>query len=96
MFEDDYQKKYCPVLVRDTTCTDRILSPFLMGHGLARPARFSSPPDPTRPDPTREILKIICLDPTRHFPTVIFSTRPVRFENRLTPPDPTRESLDTS
>ena len=27
--------------------------PFLAGHDLTRPARFSSPPDPTRPDPIR-------------------------------------------
>ena len=30
--------------------------PLLAGHDLTRPVSFSSPLDPTRPDPTRDIL----------------------------------------
>ena len=37
--------------------------PFLADHELARPVIFSSPLDPTRTDPTREIRETV--DPTR-------------------------------
>ena len=56
--------------------------PLPVGHDLTRTVRFSSPLDPTRPDPTREVLTFP--DPTGPGPTRPNPAQPVPFEHHVT------------